>query len=381
MKRLMVLILSAVIAGSFVPGNLDAQNKAPEVEVVFVLDTTGSMSALIAAAKAKIWSIANTLASAKPAPKIKMGLIGYRDRGDQYVTKFTQLTDDLDAVYDELMGFSANGGGDTPESVNQAIHEAIAKTGWSKKKSTYRVVFLVGDAPPKMNYQNDVKYDTTCKEALRKGIIINTIQCGNIGGTEKIWRQISGLASGEYFRVSQSGSAVAYTTPYDKKISKLSLELDKTRVYYGKRAERAKINERLAKGAGLYSKSKESAIAQRASFNAKSSGSKNFLGTGELVDAVNKGRVKLDTLNAESLPGNMKKMSKSDRKKYITAQAKKRKNLRKEILNLDKKRQVYIRKQVAKEKGKGKKSLDMKIFKSIKKQGAARDLEYEELQY
>ena len=83
--------------------------KTPKIEVVFVLDTTGSMSGLIAAAKEKIWAIANTLATAKPAPVIKMGLVGYRDRGDAYVTTYTALTDDLDAVYANLMKFQAAG--------------------------------------------------------------------------------------------------------------------------------------------------------------------------------------------------------------------------------------------------------------------------------
>ena len=101
------------------------QSELPSIEVMFVLDTTGSMSGLIAAAKEKIWSIANTLASADPAPEIKMGLVGYRDRGDAYITTFTALFDDLDAVYTQLMRFQADGGGDTPESVNQALYEAV----------------------------------------------------------------------------------------------------------------------------------------------------------------------------------------------------------------------------------------------------------------
>jgi len=90
------------------------QSEQPAVEVMFVLDTTGSMSGLIDAAKDKIWSIANTLASADPAPAIRMGLVGYRDRGDAYVTTRTDLSGDLDAVYTQLMQYGADGGGDGP---------------------------------------------------------------------------------------------------------------------------------------------------------------------------------------------------------------------------------------------------------------------------
>ena len=74
-------------------------NDRPLVEVVFVLDTTGSMGGLIQAAKDKIWSIASSMAAAEPAPEIRIGLVGYRDRGDQYVTQLVDLSSDLDSVY------------------------------------------------------------------------------------------------------------------------------------------------------------------------------------------------------------------------------------------------------------------------------------------
>src|SRR4030042_4170733 len=169
MRRILAtaMLLSAMVLS--VPGvpteEAASEAERPQVEVVFVLDTTGSMGGLIQAAKEKIWAIANTLASTKPAPDIKMGLVGYRDRGDIYITKVTDLTDDLDAVYEQLMGFAADGGGDTPESVNQALNEAVTKVNWSKDGKAYRVIFLVGDCPPHMDYTDDVKYSESCKAA------------------------------------------------------------------------------------------------------------------------------------------------------------------------------------------------------------------------
>jgi hypothetical protein len=70
----------------------------PRMEVAFVLDTTGSMGGMIAGAKQKIWAIANRLKSAQPTPEIRFGLVGYRDRGDEYVTRVYGLTQDLDEV-------------------------------------------------------------------------------------------------------------------------------------------------------------------------------------------------------------------------------------------------------------------------------------------
>src|SRR4051794_37265142 len=141
-----------------------AKNVAkPNVEVVFCLDTTGSMGGLINAAKQKIWSISNQIAAGKPTPNLKVGLVAFRDRGDQYITKVFDLSDDLDAVYTNLMAFQAGGGGDTPESVNQALNESVTKISWSKDAKTLRIIFLVGDAPPHMDYADDVKYPDTCQ--------------------------------------------------------------------------------------------------------------------------------------------------------------------------------------------------------------------------
>src|SRR5215217_6762964 len=94
----------------------------PRIEVCFVLDTTGSMGGLIEGAKQKIWSIANEMISAQPTPELKLGLIGYRDRGDDYVVKSFGLTDDIDAIYGHLRDFQAGGGGDAPESVNEEMN-------------------------------------------------------------------------------------------------------------------------------------------------------------------------------------------------------------------------------------------------------------------
>jgi len=98
-RHLMITALSIplLIAGyETVP--VRAADVTPKIEVSFVLDTTGSMGQLIGGAKQKIWTIARQVVAGRPTPAIKLGLIGSRDRGDQYVTKVFDLSDDLDAV-------------------------------------------------------------------------------------------------------------------------------------------------------------------------------------------------------------------------------------------------------------------------------------------
>ncbi|HEX8026909.1 MAG TPA: vWA domain-containing protein, partial [Vicinamibacterales bacterium] len=151
----------------------------PVVEVAFVLDTTGSMGGLIEGAKRKIWSIATTIIDANPDAEIRMGLVAYRDIGDDYVTKKFDLTTDIQDIYANLLELKARGGGDWPESVNEALYVAVDKLSWTKTGDICRIVFLVGDAPPHMDYADDVKFPDTCKLAMEKGILINTVQCGD----------------------------------------------------------------------------------------------------------------------------------------------------------------------------------------------------------
>lgn len=376
------LLLTAVVMGSCQPlwaatetGDI-IRSEQPCVEVMFVLDTTGSMDGLIAAAKEKIWSIANTLATADPAPEIKMGLVGYRDRGDVYVTTLTPLSDDLDAVYVNLMKFRADGGGDTPESVNQALYEAVTKTDWSSSPSVYRVIFLVGDAPPQMKYQDDVKYTRSCRKAAEKGIIINTIQCGNMAETKPVWQEIARLGRGDYFNVAQSGSAVLYDTPYDAKIAELSRDLDGTRIYYGNADDFRKIKARKEAADDIYESAKPSAVAKRTIFNTKAAGAKNFSGSQELVQAVDSGDIKLSNLPKDQLPPELQDLSLDALEEHVKAKGAKRKQLQTKIEKLAQKRQAFIEAKVKEEGEKGTNSLDAQIFKCIQSQAAEKKIIY-----
>jgi Mg-chelatase subunit ChlD len=234
----------------------------PVVDVVFVLDTTGSMSGLIDTAKEKIWSIASTMASAQPAPDIRIGLVGYRDRGDAYVTKVVDLNNDLDSVYATLMEFQAGGGGDTPESVNKALFDAVHNMSWSQRDQAYQVVFLVGDAPPHMDY-NEVQYPEIIAAANEKGIVINTIQSGDLSMTVDPWTTIASLGNGRFFQVEQAGSGVAYTTPYDEEIADLAARLDGTRLYYGSEEDLARGQKKQAASANIAVTASVAARARR----------------------------------------------------------------------------------------------------------------------
>jgi len=359
-----------------IPSVDPSANQSPKVEVAFVLDTTGSMGGLIQAAKEKIWSVASTMAAAQPAPEIRMGLVAYRDRGDAYVTKHVDLSSDLDSVYATLMDFQAQGGGDGPESVNQALNEAVEKLSWSQDKDTYRVVFLVGDAPPHMDYQDDVKWPVSVQRASERGIHVNAIQCGNSSDTTQTWQRIAQAGSGSYFQVEQGGSAVAIVTPYDKRLAKLSAELDETRLYYGSESEKAEKRLKVDATTKLRESASVASQARRAAFNASESGKMNLIGGKELVDDVASGRVDLDAIPAEALPAPMQALSKVEQKAQILGKAKRRANLKKDMQRLAEERADYLRDKVE-EAGDAEESLDHGIYRAVRKQAAEAGLVYE----
>jgi uncharacterized protein YegL len=346
------------------------------VQVVFVLDTTGSMGGLIAAAKEKIWSVASTLAQAQQAPEISMGLVAYRDRGDAYVTQVVDLNKDLDSMYAKLMDFAADGGGDGPEAVNEALHDAIYAMSWSQDPDTYKVVFLVGDAPPHMDYQNDMKYPAIVAAAAAKGIVVNTIQCGTMHETIAPWQHIAALGRGRYFTVEQAGSAVAIETPFDAKIATLAAQLDATRLYYGSAEERAAMAAKVDATERLRESASIAAQARRGAFNSTASGAANAIGEHELVSDVASGRVPLAAVAPASLPPELVGLSREEQSAVLAQTAKKREDLQQKIAALAEERDAFIADKVA-EAGGAAGSLDQQIYDAVREQAAPAGLRYE----
>ncbi|MDA0680496.1 MAG: VWA domain-containing protein [Proteobacteria bacterium] len=350
-------------------------SQRPVVDVVFVLDTTGSMSGLIETAKEKIWSIASTMASAQPTPDIRIGLVGYRDKGDEYVTRVVNLSGDLDSVYASLMEFQAGGGGDTPESVNKALYDAVHSMTWSRADQAYQVIFLVGDAPPHMDY-HEVQYPAIVAAANEKGIVINTIQSGNIPTTVVPWTTIASLGNGNFFQVDQAGGAVAYESPFDKEIADLSAKLDATRLSYGTDEERERTEAKFASSGQIASASSVGALARRGVFNSAAAGRENLLGEKELVDAVASGDVELEAIEKDDLPAALKPMAPEEQKAYIAQLAGERADIQRQIRSLADDRDEFLAKKVE-EAGGMADSLDAKLYEAVKDQAGKVGLTYE----
>ena len=224
--QMAMAVLMAVAAGGAV------EPARPRVEVAFVLDTTGSMGGLIEGAKRRIWSIARRIGEGKPRPDLRIALVGYRDVGDAYVTQVRPFTSDMDEVYRALSSFRAEGGGDTPEHVSAALRDGVESLQWSGPR-TLKVLFLVGDAPPHMDYQDGLDYRRHVADARRRGIVVDAIQCGGDARTSAVWQEIASAGLGHYARIDTEGGMNAQVTPYDAELARLGAELSSTVVIAG----------------------------------------------------------------------------------------------------------------------------------------------------
>jgi hypothetical protein len=336
----------------------------PQVEVVFVLDTTGSMGGMIEGAKKKIWSIASEIARAKPTPRLKVGLVAYRDKGDVYVTKVTDLNEDLDKIYTTLLSFRAEGGGDTPENVRQGLHDALTRISWSKERQTLRIMFLVGDAPPHLDYTDVPTVEELCLSAVKAGIIINTVRCGPDPETGRIWKEIADKSEGSFFTIDHEGGVVAVATPFDKDLGLLSDKLGGTVVGFGDSRRKSELAGAEARARDYASSAKaDRAVAKAASPRHSED---------DLIDALREKRVRLEDLKDEQLPEEFKKLTPEERKAALERKSREREELRAKIVELSKKRDDFLAAELKKRGARD--SFDSSVLDALSEQAGRKGL-------
>ena len=359
------LLLPFVLSGAAAAKSITGK---PVVEVAFVLDTTGSMGPLIEGAKRKIWSIATALVDANPDAEIRMGLVAYRDIGDEYVTKTFNLTTDIQDLYANLLELKARGGGDWPESVNEALDVAVTKLSWTQGEEICRIMFLVGDAPPHMDYAQDTKYPEVLRKARERDILVNAVQAGGARDTERVWRSIAQLGHGRYIPIPQNGGhLVVIETPYDSEIIELQNEINGTVIPYGPREQRGDVERKTRQAAAAPAPVAAEMSGYLARNAAKSAGAA-ITGAGDLVADVKTGRQKLDEVAKDDLPDRLRGMSADERHAFVDKQMAERKTLNERMAALVKKRDLYVREQAAKAPAPAANSFDRAVAETLKAQ-------------
>ncbi len=196
-----------------------------QLDLVFVVDNTGSMGPYIDVAKSKILEIIRTIKKEELCHNLRVGLVPYRDHPPEertYITKKFHLTDDSAAIERNVRSMSAHGGGDGPEAVDDGLKDAI-NLEWNGEAA--KVIVLVGDAPPHGVESGDrwpdgppsgVRWEEEAINAYYEGIIVHTVGCypeiSRYGNAVNVWKKIAAASEGKFFPLDQAENLVQIIT-------------------------------------------------------------------------------------------------------------------------------------------------------------------------
>ena len=343
--------------------------KKPLVQIAILLDTSSSMDGLIEQAKGQLWKICNEFIKARQngvAPEVQVALYEYGksslSQKSGWIRRIQPLTTDLDKISEELFALRTNGG---DEFCGWVIKQAVNDLEWSPRSDVYKVIFIAGNEP---FTQGPVNYVESCKAAISKGIIVNTIHCGpETEGISTKWKDGADIADGKFLVIDQNRAVVSIEAPQDKEIARLGEELNKTYLAFGVAgragAERQKGQD--ANAAALAPAS--GAVVQRAVAKASANYQNS---TWDLVDAAKEENFDVSKLKTEQLPAEMRKLNVTERKAFIEKNATERGELQKKIQQLDADRDKYVaqhRKETAD-------TLDTAVISAVREQSAKRNL-------
>jgi hypothetical protein len=319
------------------------KGERPSVDVALLLDTSNSMDGLIHQAKSQLWMIVQQFAKAKKngqTPLFRVALFEYGNSrlpaAEGYIRQVVQLTDDLDKLSEALFALTTSGG---DEYCGQVIDEAITRLDWSKETNGYKAIFIAGNEP---FTQGSVDYRAACKRAIERGIVVNTIHCGNSSaGISGKWQHAAQLAEGEFFNIDQDRAVVQIHCPQDEIIIKLNAELNKTYLWYGAREDRRRYAEnQVAQDSNAIGAGAPVAAARAATKAGGLYSNQNR----DLVDASKEDGEIVTKLKTEELPDALKNMTPAQRQASVKDMADKRALVQKQINTLAAEREDFLKK-------------------------------------
>ena len=340
------------------------------IQLAICLDTSGSMSGLIDAAKQKLWAIVNDLALVEPTPRFEVALLTYGNDGhnaeDGWVAVGTPFTGNLDLVSQQLFALSTNGG---TEFVGRVLRHA-GQLQWHPSDDALKLIVIAGNESA--DQDQEVPFREVCKALISKGVMVNAIYCGPIeDNLAPDWKQVALLADGKFATIDQNKGTIVIVTPFDEQLGVLGATLNTTYLAYGAQGGWNASNQVIQdhNAASLNS----AAVAQRASTKG---GVLYGCSEWDLVDACKNETFKLEDVKVEDLPEPMKKMTPEERKTHIGAMGKKRAEIQAEIAEMAKKRQAFVQEEVKRLALDDSKSFDNAIRRAVREQAKSRGFSY-----
>ena len=336
------------------------------VDLVICLDISGSMEELLDSARARVWDIVNEFARMRPTPYLRVGLLSYGSdastQEDGWITLHSDLTDDLDAIYAELMALRTSGG---EEYVGRVLDVAVHEMDWSPAWDGLRLVFVAGNESADQGV-DEVDFRRVALDAGDKDILINALYAGNREqGVSESWHEVAQHGHGNFSAIDAGRAIAQIPTPHDEPLLQLNASLNETYLAYGERGADGLANQLAqdnnASRLGVESCSsrivaKGSALYTNASW--------------DLVDALAKEDFNLASLRTQDLPEEMQGMDEQQRLSYVQAKRAQREGIQRQIQELSGKREAFLVQ--AKKDELGALGLDDAIRQAIREQAKAK---------
>jgi hypothetical protein len=341
---------------------------APKIQAALLLDVSNSMDGLIEQAKAQLWNMVSVMGKAKcdeVSPQIEIALYEYgRDHNDPklgYVKQISPFTTDLDGLSQQLFKLNTYGGS---EYCGQVIFTSLNELKWDAAPTSYKVIFISGNED---FLQGTITYTQACEEARKKGVIVNTIYCGDrLQGIKEHWNLGSECGKGSFTNINSDAKPEDIPTPYDSTLMVLNTKLNGTYLYYGFDGKE-KQNRQVAMDGYNYSINKKVA-ADRAVVKANSGLYDNS--SWDMMDAYRADSNFIARVDMKTLPDSLKNKSRAELKKIVDNKNKERGAIQGEIITINKQRESYIATERAKAAVTNGKSatLESEVEKIIKEQ-------------
>ncbi len=368
-------VLLAALAGGPIAGTPVADAAPPsverrEIDLAICLDTSGSMSGLIDAARQKLWAIVNDLALADPMPELRVAVVTFGNDGhlpeNGWVAVDVPFTDDLDRVSERLFALTTNGG---TEYVGRVLRIA-GQLDWTPSPDALRLAIVAGNESA--HQDAEMPYEDVCRDLIGRGILVNAIYCGRPTDTEAPgWRDVALLADGHFATIDQNDGTVVVESPFDEELTQLSAALNETYVPFGDAGAAGLENQRAqdANATGLNSAA--------AACRAKTKASALYACSWDLVDACSSGQVTLADLEADVLPEFMREMTPEERAAYVADRKRAREDIQAEIAELGAKRDAFVADELARAALDRSRSFDHAVLAAVRSQAESRGFEFE----
>ncbi len=355
--------------------NLPVRQAGPKIQVAILLDVSGSMDGLIEQAKAQLWNMVSTMGKATCdggiSPKIEIALYEYgRSTNNQaagYVKQISAFTSDLDMLSKNLFSLTTDGG---DEFCGQVIYTSLQELQWDTSPenmpagpANYKVIFIAGNED---FLQGNLLYTKACSAAKQKGVIVNTIYCGDrMQGIREHWNLNTECGNGSFTVINQNEKIEDIPTPYDSMIISLNDKLNDTYMAYGYAGGRSmemqasvdKMNSGISKGTAV----------KRATVKSNSTLYKND--SWDMVDAYGTDEKFIEKLDKKTLPHNLKNKTTEELKVIVKEKSEQRGNIQKQIVEASTQRESFIATEKAKTAIKNNTAtLETEVEKIIKEQ-------------